>query len=259
MSISKPFRRTCRQFSDGTYSEGGRWLYLLQRKFAKDPHHYVRAFLLLQEDLLELFSYIEPAESNLQTYSHRVQQLLMRTCVEIEANLTAILAENGYTKAKGDLTMHDYRLVNHSHRLSDYEIRIPGWQGFGSIRSPFSDWKFKDKALPWYRAYNRSKHNRHESFHLATFEALIDAMSGLVVILSAQFYGEDYSPVGKSISIGSAYSYDTDDEMESAIGDFFIFIFPMDWLLEERYAFNWDDLKDLDDPFDNFDYSAYRA
>jgi hypothetical protein len=34
-------------------------------KFAVDPHHYVRAFLVLQKDLLELFDYIEPADKNL--------------------------------------------------------------------------------------------------------------------------------------------------------------------------------------------------
>lgn len=122
MTIERPFHRTCRPFVDGSYSEGGRWRYLLHREFANDPQHYVRAFLLLQQDLMELFAYIEPAEVNLQTYSHRVQQLLMRACVEVEANLTAILTENGYAKKKGDLTMADYRLVNCSHHLSSYEV-----------------------------------------------------------------------------------------------------------------------------------------
>lgn len=126
MALVKPLRRTCRQFSDGSYTEGGRWLYLLHQRFANDPQHYVRAFLLLQKDLLDMFDYIEPAESNLRTYSHRVQQLLMRACVEIEANLTAILVENGYVKkGGGNLTMRDYKLVNRSHRLSSYEVRVP--------------------------------------------------------------------------------------------------------------------------------------
>ena len=63
MAVAKPFRRTCRQFVDGSYAEGGRWQELLHKKFAKDPQHYVRAFLLLQQDLIELFAYIEPAGS----------------------------------------------------------------------------------------------------------------------------------------------------------------------------------------------------
>jgi hypothetical protein len=173
MTVKRPFHRTCRPFVDGSYSEGGRLQYLLHRKFAKDPQHYVRAFLLLQQDLMELFAYIEPAEANLNTYSHRVQQLLMRACVEVEANLTAILTENGYIK-KGDLTMRDYKLVNRSHRLSSYEVRIPGWHGAGGIRRPFAAWEDANGSLPWYRAYNKSKHNRHDFFAMSTFEALTD-------------------------------------------------------------------------------------
>lgn len=257
MAILKPFRRTCRQFSNGSYGDGGQWRYLLHKKYAKDPQHYVRAFLLLQADLLELFTYIEPAETNAHTYSHHIQQLLMRACVEIEANLTAVLTENGYVGPRRHLTMQDYILVDHSHRLSSYEVRIPGWHGQGGIRYPFSTWKADNKALPWYRDYNKSKHNRHEFFQLATFGSLIDAICGLAVVLSAQFHDENYSPVSKSIGIGPGYSYDTDDEMESAIGDFFRVKFPMNWPAEERYEFNWDELQSLEDPYGNFDYSPF--
>ena len=123
MARKKPFRRTCRQG------------YLLHQKFANDPQHYVRAFRILVEDIDELFNFIEPADMNLCTYSHRIQQLLMRTCVEVEANLTAILKENSYSRTS-DLTMKDYKLVNQSHRLSSYEVRITTWTGNKGIRIP---------------------------------------------------------------------------------------------------------------------------
>lgn len=255
MAVAKPFRRTCRQFVDGSYTEGGRWMYLLHKKFARDPQHYVRAFMLLQQDLIELFAYIEPAESNLHTYSHRIQQLLMRACVEVEANLTAILIENSYKKS-GTLNMHDYKLINHSHYLSHYKVRIPGWHGGQNIRCPYDGWE-NNGPLAWYQAYNKSKHNRHESFHLATFDALINAMCGLIVLLSAQFHQENYSSNGKGLGIGSSYSYDTDDGMESTIGGYFRIKFPTDLPATDRYDFNWKDLRQLEDPFDDFDYSVY--
>jgi len=182
-----------------------------------------------------------------------MQQLLMRACVEVEANLTAILIENGYKKAKGDLRMDDYKLVNRSHRLSAYEIRIPGWHGEHEIRRPYVNWD-RNGTLSWYKAYNKSKHNRHEAFHLATFDTLIDAMCGLIALLSAQFYDEDYSSNGKSLGIGESYSYDTNDEMKSAIGGYFRVRFPEDWPSGERYAFDWNEIKGEDDPFDEFDY-----
>lgn len=256
MAIVKPYRRTCRQFTNGSYSEGGRWMYLLHKRFATDPRHYVRAFLLLQEDVLDLFSYVEPSDKNLETYSHRIQQLLMRACVEIEANLTAIFLDNKYPAAQGNLTMHQYRLIDISHRLSSYEIRVPAWQGSKGLRTPFCGWK--DAPLPWYQAYNKSKHNRHENFKLATFDALMDAFCGLCALLAAQFHDEDYSPGDKTLSLsGSCFTYDGDDGMEPAIGNLLRVKFPTDWPQDQRYEFDWQQLSALDDPFQNFDYAQY--
>lgn len=115
MPVSKPYRRTCRQFSDGHYTEGGRSMYIRHHRFAKSPGQYVRAFLLLSKDVHDLFDYIEPADKNLECYSYRIHALLLRTCVEVEANFRAILIENDYIK--GDMTMIDYRKVNVSHRF----------------------------------------------------------------------------------------------------------------------------------------------
>jgi len=258
MTISRPFRRTCREFEDGSYSEGGRWRYLLHPKFANEPRHYVRAFLSLQADLMTLLDFIEPADANLVVYSHKVQQLLVRTCVEVEANLTAILRENGYG-GKGDhFTMEDYRLVNHSHRLSSYEVRVPSWRGARNVWRPFAAWQTKGSTLPWYRAYNKAKHDRHEFFELATFEALINAMCGLTVVLTSQFFNEEYASTSKSLSISANYSYDTADGMASAIGGFFRVKYPTDWPQSDRYQFDWQVLEKLDDPFDNFDHAAFK-
>ena len=247
MPISKPFHRSCRPFTDGSYHLKG---YLLDRRFAHDPQHYVRAFLLVQRDFLELFDYIEPADVNSGVYSHRIQQLLMRTCVEVEANLTAILIENGY-KQKENLNMRDYKKIDKTHHLSSYEVRLPGWRGSKNVRTPFVGWKIEPGSLSWYEAYNKSKHDRHKSFHLATFEALIDAIVGLVVLISAQFLDEDYSPMPKSRGLSRNYSYDTDDEMDSALGGYFRIKYPMDWDESEKYEFTWETLNATDpNPFD---------
>ena len=105
-------------------------------------------------------------------------------------------------------------------------------------------------------SYNKSKHDRHGSFHLATFDTLIDAMCGLVALLAAQFHDEDYSPSEKSLSIGPGYSYDTDDGMSSAIGGYFRIKFPTDWPSDERYDFDWSKLRNEEDPFVNFKHAT---
>ena len=93
MAIKKPFHRIYRPMVEGGY-EGN---YQYDDCFAKDPTHYTRAFFMIQEDIKKLFRYIEPADTNLQTYSLEIYQLLLRTATEIEANFKAIFRENGYT------------------------------------------------------------------------------------------------------------------------------------------------------------------
>lgn len=96
MPLAKPFKRCCRQYANGSYSDSGRWRYILHAKYAESPENYIRAFLLIQKDLIQLFDYIEPSDINQHCYSYRIHELLLRTCVETEANFRAVLSENGY-------------------------------------------------------------------------------------------------------------------------------------------------------------------
>ncbi len=221
MGINRPYKRTCRQFTDNSYADGGKWRYLLKKDFADSPEQYVRAFLLIQKDLQTLFDYIEPSDVNLDCYSYRIHELLLRTCVEVEANCKAILIENGYRK-KGDLNMDDYKKINKSHRLSSYEIKLPIWYGEKNMRKPFENWK-KGKALPWYKAYNETKHDRKDKFKQASFNNLIDSVCGLVALLSAQFWQEDFIPSTSLMALMGSVG-----GMESAIGDYFRINFPND-------------------------------
>ncbi len=247
MSINRPYRRTCRPFTDGNYGGNGSWQYMMHPKYAQSPERYVRSFLLLLKDLQELFDYIEPADENLKCYSFRIHSLLLRTCVEIEANCKAILKENGYSIK--NMNMRDYKKINTTHRLSSYQVKVPYWNGVKDIRNPFSAWS-TGSALPWYEAYNTTKHDRYAGFKEATFEHLIDAYCGLLVILSAQFERNDFAPRNTLLAI-----HGPKDGMESGIGDFFRVKFPDDWPMDLRYDFDWQQLKGEPDPFQTVDYS----
>jgi hypothetical protein len=248
MGVSKPFRRTVRQFKDGEYAEGGRWYYIKHPKFALEPEHYIRAFSVVQKDFITLLDYIEPADTNLTCYSYRIHELFMRTCIEIEANFRAILTENGH-KGPRDLTMTDYRKCEMSHRLSSYEIKLPVWQGVHHTRRPFSAW-VSAKRLPWYQDYNSAKHSRHGNFDKANFDNLLQAVAGLVAVLSAQFWTVDFSH-------SSAFLVEdgTSDGFDDAVGGYFRVKFPNDWPDELRYEFDWRNLQKEPDPFQAFPYS----
>src|ERR1051325_5626530 len=121
MGINRPYRRICRPFINGHYGRGGEWEYIIHSKYANSPEQYIHAFLLLQKDLQLLFDYIEPSETNLNCYSYRIHELLLRACIEIEANFKAIFLDNDFTK-KGDMmNMEDYKKIEYSHKLSSYQ------------------------------------------------------------------------------------------------------------------------------------------
>ena len=89
----------------------------------------IRSFYHIQSDLQHLFRYVEPAAENLNTYSYEIQQLLIRTCVEIEANFKEIFHNNQFTlKAEHNWTMTDYSRVNVFLHLSDYKVEYPLWE-----------------------------------------------------------------------------------------------------------------------------------
>ncbi len=83
----------------GRNSGYSRWAYIKDKDYANDPAQYIRAFSIIQTDLERLFEYVEPSPESLLSYSYRIHELIMRICIEIEANFKAILSENIYTPA----------------------------------------------------------------------------------------------------------------------------------------------------------------
>jgi hypothetical protein len=81
----------------------------------------------------------------------------------------------------------------------------------------------------WYSAYNATKHDRHNEFVRANLENLLNAVSGLVALLSAQFCREDFSP-GPDLFAAEG----PNDSFESAIGSYFRVKFPDEWPANER-------------------------
>lgn len=233
MPINRPYRRTCRQLADGSYANDGNSRYVRHSAFAVDGRQYIRAFMLLQKDILELFNYVEPGDKNLCCYSFRIHELHMRVCIEVEANCKAILTENNYVKAGGgDLDMNDYRKLNATHHLSSYEVRMPYWHGNQHTRTPFAAWAGVG-GLDWYQAYNAAKHDRHNEFARSNFANLLQAMSGLVAVVSAQFHTYDFLP---DVQVGEA---GPDGGFDITTGGYFHVKFPTDWPMADRYVFSW--------------------
>lgn len=259
MSNTKPFHRNYRPVRPGPQAGYSGWAYIQDREYAQNAEHYVRALLLIQNDLQEIFEYVEPSDECRAAYSYRIHALLMRTCIEVEANFRAILEENLFTHPKRPLNMSDYRRVDVTHHLSSYEVILPIWNGTPPILRPFDPWrlargsaKLPGVGLPWYQAYNASKHDRQEAFKQGNLETLVMAVAGLLVLISSQFLDRDFSAGSQSISL-SGYDY---HPMQASIGSLFRISYPDDWADDELYDFDWTVLKDQSQRFEKINYDA---
>jgi len=247
MSLNKPLKRTVRQLIDNSYSNNGNSRYINHPDYAKAPENYLRAFYILLNDFNSLLDYIEPADLNLKTYSYRIHELLLRTCIEVEANFVAILSENGYKKS-GNWNINDFKKVNNSHHLSSYKILLPNWKGDSNVRKPFKAWK-ENSSLSWFKAYNKTKHDRFSEFEQANFKNLTDSICGLAVLLASQFLNNSFPPTNTLLSFGGP-----SDGMDISIGKYFRIKLPRDWSEDEKYEFNWSNLQTENSPIDTYKY-----
>ncbi|MDG5494484.1 hypothetical protein [Niveispirillum sp. BGYR6] len=255
MSSTKPYRRCYRPMKGLINHFDDTAQYIVDREYALHAQRYIRGFLIIIDDLKNLFNYIEPSDECLRSYSHRIHEMFMRACVEVEANFKAILRENGYKKNKPNMV--DYFLVDHTHHLSSYEVLLPIWDGFGRW-VPFEKWRpYRGKQikrgdftpLEWYKAYNNSKHDRYQNFKEANFENLIKAVSGLLVLITSQF---------KDIDVGSSELKvigGGDGEFSYSIGGIFMVKYPTDWCDDEMYEFDWEKLKKDNHRFLNINFN----
>jgi hypothetical protein len=251
MTITKPYKRTCRQFLDGDYQPHGNHDFIRDPRFAQAPEQHVRALLLIQKDIRDLFDYVEPVDENERCYSYRIHELLMRSCIEVESNCKAILSENGYMRS-GDWNRGDYRKLNATHRLSSFKVKLPVWHGNNAVRTPFAPWGSPSAGdLPWYDAYNAAKHDRHKQFKEANFGNLIDAVAGLVTLLSSQFCNHDFEGPYVAQFVDATYP---GDGFDTAVGKYFRVKYPDDWPINERYDFKWEKIKSDPDSFQSLTF-----
>lgn len=248
MPLNRPFRRTARHFTDLSYQIGGKGRYIRCSHFAEDGRRYIRAALMLQADMLRVFEFVEPAQSNFNCYSFRIHELLTRACIEIEANFKAILRENGY-KRPGDWNISDYRKVEATHFLSEYEVKTPDFLDPSYTFQPYLNWTESGKPV-WHRAYNSTKHDRHEHFSQATLENLLGAMSALFALLASQFHTEDLSGNPDLLFIGGG----PDDGFEPVAGGLFRVKFPRLARGDQMYEFEHTDISDDPSWFASHDY-----
>jgi len=249
--IDRPYRRIIRptgRCSDDAYAPADLMpnSYLMDPEYAPDRIELIRAYSIIERDLVRLFEHIEPANANLKTYSHRLYELLLRASTEFEANCKGVLEANGYNCSK-DLSIRDYYKTNAASRLSEYEVRVSVWRGTPRVFRPLGDWS-TGQSLTWYQEYNSVKHDRSRCFEAANLENVLSAVAGVLAVLFSQFHTlcfRAHAHVGL---------YHVDDGWFSHEDSIFAVKAPTTWTADEFYGFDWSTLRKQVDRFAKYPF-----
>jgi hypothetical protein len=146
------------------------------------------ALRILLRKLEELFETIEPTPSNASTYGHRIRDVLLLACMEVESSWTAVLKENAYGMMGAMLKTNDYVKLSRAMMLDGYELSLQSYGSYPAF-APFANWDSTrpTQSLGWYDSYNKTKHNREGNLHHATLGNAIRAVGAAVVMFYGQF------------------------------------------------------------------------
>ena len=147
-----------------------------------------QSLLLLVQRLDELLHFIEPTADSLTAYSHKARELLILACTEVENYWGSFLKIAGTTAPKSGFTTNDYVKLLGPLNLEDYQITLPRYAPVSPLR-PFLGWSAAKptQSLPWYDAYNKTKHDRASHFKDASLINCIVSVAASLVVFSVRF------------------------------------------------------------------------
>lgn len=164
---------------------------------------YWQTYLNLESELLDVSKYIEITDtttvgnngemqscySQLETFSSHIADLLVRTCIEIEAISKELYYNNGGTKQRGDHVLFDEDCIKHldiiwgvhSKAVLVVSPRFSLFDEKNLVLYPLKN-AHKKQGTDWERAYQAVKHDRYGSIHKGTVKNLIRSMAALYLL-----------------------------------------------------------------------------
>ncbi len=118
--------------------------------------------------------------------------LLLTACTEVESQWAGILRAHRYEqqtcRKQRTWSTNDYVKLFHPLQLNRWHIDFPGIPS-NSMIAPFHGWDAErpTQTLPWYSAYNETKHDRETKLEEATLKMAIEAVAAAGIMVAAQF------------------------------------------------------------------------
>ena len=149
----------------------------------KKRNQYEPAFILLVGDFLRVCEFIEPTDTHLDVYSHRLYEILLRACTEFESLCREILTAHGFRK-EGNWNIGDYVKVAPILDLQRQTSIALFWRPDPVQITPFEQWTPLAPGRAWYQKYKSVKHNRNAEFPHANMANVRSALSAAFIILA---------------------------------------------------------------------------
>lgn len=191
-----------------------------------------QTYLNLEREAIEVSKYIfftdevsvnsnggiitQTCNTQLETFSPYIADLLVRCCVQIEAISKELYFDNGGTKARGDssilfdedcLKLIDIKWQTHNKIVMVVAPFFNFTKDENLILRPLRE-AHKRQGTYWERAYQAVKHDRYSSLHKGNVKAFIHALAALYLL--NLYYRNDswvtkYQDISKQdYSMGSA-------------------------------------------------------
>jgi hypothetical protein len=194
--------------------------------------NHQRAYILLGNDLLKIFEFVEPVQANAACYGHQIYQLFLRVCTEFESvcklacrrlNFKVRQSKEGraldwkiddYSKLNqllGCCAHDDCSTSSNSPKLSDYKFYFHDWIVNEDPICPLESFaNGQDPSPLFYKNYNEVKHDRGNGFQKANLANLMSSYAALIAVLDWQGISVDSHIVadctGETV-IGARFGY----------------------------------------------------
>jgi len=152
---------------------------------------YWTIFKNIERELIELSNLIHVDDKQLEVYSIKLSELLIRTVVEVESISKELYFLNGGTKTDDINLFFDtdcLELLENKWKLSKKQVTVSATNFYFSLPenkllTPLKKANKRGKSSSdWLRAYQSVKHNRAKSLTKGNLKHLIRALAGLYVL-----------------------------------------------------------------------------
>ena len=177
---------------------------------------YWSVYKNLEKELLETARHIHFCDDQLSVYSMRIADLLVRTCIEIEA-----LSKELYKSLGGDMDPKEadgaqrtlyfdtdcLKLLEDNWIISKKEVMISCpdfyFRNYRTLSPLNKSYKRGTSGSKWKQAYQAVKHDRYNNLKAGNIRNLIEAMAALY-LLNIFYSDKTYSEKGFDPGVGSS-------------------------------------------------------